>query len=63
MKCLACGEREADKGAEICSTCEAEITAENKKIMDLEKDGHSHHCACRMVWGDGLCECKVKERR
>ena len=23
-------------------------------------EGHSHHCACRMVWGDGECECQKK---
>jgi hypothetical protein len=28
-------------------------------ILALEADGHSHHCACRQVWGDGECECPI----
>ena len=31
-----------------------------KKIETLQKEGgHSHHCACRQVWGDGECECDL----
>lgn len=34
--------------------------AENlKKIEELQGKGHSHHCACRQVWGDGECECDL----
>lgn len=33
--------------------------AENlKRIEALEAEGHSSHCACRQVWGDGCCECE-----
>ena len=28
------------------------------KIEKLRKEGHSHHCACRIVWGDGECTCR-----
>ena len=28
------------------------------KISDLREQGHTHHCACRMVWGDGICTCR-----
>ena len=27
------------------------------EIERLQGGGHSHHCACRQVWGDGECEC------
>jgi hypothetical protein len=26
-------------------------------IHGYQKDGHTHNCACRLVWGDGECEC------
>lgn len=30
------------------------------KIKKYVALGHTYHCACRMVWGDGVCECLVK---
>ncbi len=30
------------------------------EIERLEKDGHTYHCARRIVWGDGQCECRKK---
>ena len=30
---------------------------ELKEIDKLRDQGHTHHCACRIVWGDGECEC------
>ena len=37
--------------------------AENlEKIKELRMSGHTHHCACRLVWGDGECECGKKGR-
>jgi len=32
---------------------------ENIEIDKLVKAGHSQHCACRQVWGDGECECSM----
>ncbi len=26
-------------------------------IADLEAEGHTLHCARRITWGDGECEC------
>ena len=34
--------------------------AQLEEIKTLIKDGHTDHCAKRMVWGDGECECKKK---
>lgn len=34
-----------------------EDLAELDEIDWLCDEGHSHHCACRQVWGDGECEC------
>lgn len=36
---------------------EQEHKEELKRIEDLRKKGHSHHCACRIVFGDGECLC------
>lgn len=34
---------------------------EDSKNIHLHMDkGHTYHCACRLVWGDGECECKLK---
>jgi hypothetical protein len=33
-----------------------------KRIKQLQKEGHSHHCACRQVWGDGECECDLYKK-
>jgi hypothetical protein len=28
------------------------------KIQKLRGEGHTHHCSCRLVWGDGCCTCR-----
>lgn len=38
------------------------ITNEDEvQILNYQKSGHTFHCACRMVWGDGECECGKKD--
>lgn len=53
-----------DGGEYCCFDC---ITAENDenvatavKIDELEREGHTGHCAARMTFGDGECECELK---
>lgn len=29
----------------------------DKEIKDLQKEGHTFHCAMRILTGDGECEC------
>lgn len=37
--------------------------ADNLKEIDrLIEKRHSHHCACRIVWGDGECTCDMEKR-
>lgn len=31
-----------------------------ERMKRLQKLGHTHHCAARVVWGDGECECQKK---
>jgi hypothetical protein len=33
------------------------------KIAALREEGHTHHCACRIVWGDNCCTCRLQENR
>lgn len=33
--------------------------ADNIEINKIIESGHSRHCACRQVWGDGECECDL----
>lgn len=30
---------------------------EMQQVNRIQRSGHTHHCACRQVWGDGECEC------
>jgi len=36
---------------------EIEQAAEIKAGIEHVIDGHTGHCACRFVWGDGECSC------
>ena len=59
-ECNMCGEEKCMLWQDICDECEEENRKQLNKISDLEKEGHPSHCAARQVWGDGLCECRVK---
>ena len=37
---------------------EEEESENLKEIERLREMGHTYHCACRQVWGDGECECR-----
>ncbi|WP_028316713.1 hypothetical protein [Desulfatibacillum aliphaticivorans] len=56
----------ADAGAYWCRACILEAHEESeaamKRIAQLEKEGHSAHCAARQVYGDGECECDLYNR-
>jgi len=63
MICAVCG-KEYEKWKEddllhiLCKECDQKYQEELKQIQELEKQGHSPHCARRQVWGDGECECR-----
>ncbi len=40
-----------------------ESEEENKLVQEIKESGHTYHCACRQVWGDGECECKGESDR
>ena len=66
MECQMCGEEatiKSDRGNLIlCQSCFDDWTQENEQIDTHIKNGHSHHCACRQVWGDGECECELYKK-
>ncbi len=33
----------------------------NAEILKLQKEGHTFHCAMRILCGDGECECNKKD--
>jgi len=35
---------------------------DEESIEILQKEGHTYHCACRIVWGDGECECDKADK-
>ena len=35
---------------------------DKERIEQIVSQGHSRHCACRQVWGDGECECSMYEK-
>ena len=37
-------------------------TKEKAEIKILTEKGHSYHCACRIVWGDGCCSCDMEKK-
>ncbi|GEM_PF-3524683 len=58
-RCLQCGEIGTVNYLGICRTCTKQNREDQKKIAQHIKDGHTEHCAKRLVWGDGECECKA----
>lgn len=37
----------------------ADHKEELSRVDTLAADGHTRHCACRIVWGDGECTCRI----
>ena len=34
----------------------------DEEVLKLQKEGHTFHCACRILSGDGECECNKQGR-
>jgi hypothetical protein len=65
MKCAYCGKvMEHGKGDTLteCGECRESMKKDQDTIEALVKEGHTRHCACRKVWGDGECECDMQPR-
>lgn len=62
MICLQCGENEAQKGSDLCVKCLRENDNNRQRHIQLVGLGHTDHCASRIVWGDGECECDLYEK-
>jgi hypothetical protein len=58
-KCFMCGRvLSFVEKFNCCAGCKAEAKNNLKRINELIIAGHTRHCAYRMIWGDGECECK-----
>ncbi len=58
-RCLQCGVIGDVNYLGICCGCTEQNREDQKKIKQYIRDGHTEHCAERLVWGDGECECKA----
>lgn len=61
MICKWCGLDEAEQGNDFCPECDHQQRLDNKFIDQLISEGHTRHCACRQVWGDGECSCALEK--
>ena len=61
--CVQCGESKGNK-EDICYSCLNTNFEDVLKIDQLVvKENHTYHCARRIVWGDGECECEKGDRK
>ena len=58
--CNQCGILEASANG-LCPGCQKQNEVDHQSIDGHVSAGHSYHCACRMIWGDGECECGIKK--
>lgn len=61
MLCKWCGIKEASRG-DFCPECIKLMNETVARIDSLVAQGHTYHCACRQVWGDGECCCDLEQR-
>jgi hypothetical protein len=59
LYCVCDVAKAADEGMSMIDE-ERLYQEELKQIREIETQGHTYHCACRQVWGDGECECLVR---
>lgn len=61
--CPQCGkQKDLSISVGICFDCVTDNMIDYQKIEDIEKEGHTHHCASRQVLGDGECECQGENK-
>lgn len=58
--CPCCGVATAGPDDGMCESCAMEDAMATERMDALVNDGHHPHCASRMVYGDGECECEKK---
>jgi hypothetical protein len=59
-ECAVCDALTEVNAKGLCADCAEFQVASKEQIHLLELSGHTNHCACRQVWGDGECECGVQ---
>ena len=61
--CLQCGKKETLSADDLCFSCAKQNREDQTSLKLLQEAGHTRHCACRIVWGDGECECGKRSER
>lgn len=57
MICKQCEENKILSSDDLCFFCVKQNREDSESLKALQEAGHTRHCACRIVWGDGECEC------
>jgi len=60
MLCRLCGLKESFE-EELCDDCGKQWDEDIDRIDALVSQGHTRHCACRQIWGDGGCSCELEK--
>lgn len=60
MRCQLCGNVEVEND-DMCSDCKTEQRITRNFMEHLMHDGHTKHCASRIAYGDGECECALSK--
>lgn len=62
MNCYQCGRSMKDSKGKVCPACVQQNERDFQELSKLHSQGHTLHCARRIVWGDGECECSMREK-
>lgn len=60
--CIQCMKNDRREASLLCDDCEEENAQAKAKAESLLEAGHTRHCAHRIIWGDGECECGLIDR-
>jgi hypothetical protein len=62
MICIQCSKEKAIGADDLCFDCSKDNVRDEMLILKYRQAGHSYHCACRQIFGDGECECNLQKK-
>jgi len=57
---IECKYADVDSNGFVCLGS-PDVCPYGEPVMEKIKEGHTRHCACRIVHGDGKCECGMSD--
>ena len=60
--CIQCMENDRAEGSLLCNACLEKNARASAKAQSLVEAGHPRHCAQRIIWDDGECECGLVDK-